>query len=100
MDKFILWCLNEWDRNPDTLEWWIQQAIDKVSDDHAFQDDFHIYMDVQSTANKLSNYEMEDFHFEELNVEQSSNVPEFHIKFGPVIERNPRRFSGKRESYE
>ncbi len=95
---YILWCLNEWNELPQTLEEEIMRAIEAVKNrkDVGVMPDLPILMDFKETASQSSKIEVKDFKFENINVEDNPGVPGKHIQI-PVAKRTPTKYMEDRE---
>jgi len=94
---YILWCLNEWNELPQTLEEEIVRAVEavKTRKDVGVNVDLPILMDFKETACHSDKIEVKDFKFENINVENNPGVPGKHIQI-PVTKRTPVRYHGER----
>ena len=95
---YVLWCLNEWNKRPQTLEEEIVRAVEAVRKraDVGVNMEFPILMDFTETASQSKYMEVKDFKFENISVENDPKVPGSHIQI-PVTKRTPTRYARERK---
>ena len=95
---YVLWCLNEWNERPQTLEEEIVRAVEAVKKrtDVGINPALPILMDFNETASNSRHMRVKDFKFENIIVENDPGVPGKHIQI-PVVKRTPIRYAEERK---
>lgn len=95
----VLWYLDIWDRNPDSLEdaiLFVMDELDAEEKEFGVDRNSEVRVNLQETANSVSGITASDFKFDKLEIEDTDELSALHIEL-PIVNRKPVKYSKERK---